>query len=78
MALSRLDPWVEWGIYFGFPQCCIDAFVTLSHMVDPDLENRPLIGTGFICCPVCAATKTSDQLTAEINSQRVCTKPFPD
>jgi hypothetical protein len=58
------------GKFFGFPDCCVDAYCskTLKHGV------RPLCG--FRRCDACAA-RPLEQLISEINARRICPKPFP-
>lgn len=59
--------WLKQGMLFGYPQCCIEAFLTLNHLGSTE---RKLHGTGFIPCVCCNITKTEEQLIQEINSNR--------
>lgn len=71
---------VSIGVYFGYPQCCVDAFLTdecAIHAVARP-EDLPFCGTGFIPCRTCYETKTPEQLLQEIASARQCPVPFPN
>lgn len=66
--------WFKQGMLFGYPQCCVDSFITLDHIWD---GPRKLNGTGFIPCAHCNATKSTEELIQEINSKRCREfKPF--
>lgn len=59
------------GIFYGYPDCCIRAFMT------PDRgTNHPLIGTGYIPCKACEK-KTMGELITVIDRNRFCEVPFP-
>ena len=72
------------GRQLGYPQCCIDFFALRSFGFEvlgvlvyiPD--EWTLSGTGFVPCPVCHATKSEDELRAEIAANRTVAEPFPD
>lgn len=67
------------GLWLGYPECCALSFrIRHDGRSYPDDKPFPLIGTGFVPCLKCAETKTADQLRAEINSQRMCPRPFPE
>lgn len=76
--MIRFDTFEEYGEYFGYPECCIQAFMTMNHMHSEDWRRYPLHGTGFVCCPTCAESKTEQQLMDEINARRDHPRPFPD
>ena len=69
------DTFHRHGRYFGYPDCCIDAFTRFEHLGQP---KRKLHGTGFVPCLVCEESKTIDQLKEEIERNRLCPIPFPD
>ena len=68
------------GTFYGYPQCCIDAFLTrdcaTNHVERP--EELPFHGSGFIPCKTCFTTKSPEQLEREIAERRQCSTPFPD
>ena len=72
----------EDGENFGYPKCCIDAFVNtydnfndLSY--DDGRSERKLFGSGFVPCVKCHETKTEQQLVDEINANRKFPLRFP-
>lgn len=70
-----LETWHRHGRYFGYPDCCINAFAMFDHIGKP---KRKLWGTGFVPCYTCDQTKTEDQLKEEIERNRLCPIPFPN
>jgi len=70
------------GIYYGYPQCCIDWFVQNIEVPFPDIaelnEKQEAVhnGTGFIPCPACAELVTKETLFSLI-SNRQCKTDFP-
>ena len=65
------------GLFYGYPECCIEAFLTFSHLYS-GTEGRPFIGTGFIPCAKCSKEKTEEQLLAEIAKNRIYREAFPE
>lgn len=71
---------VDMGIYYGYPMCCIGAFI--DRMMDfkdngySKTAPRKFHGTGYIPCAVCN-NKSEDELLATIARNRRCRKPFP-
>lgn len=66
--------WFKQGMLFGYPDCCIEAFITLNHLGS---DARKLNGTGFIPCAKCNHTKTEEEMIYEINLNRYLGyKPF--
>lgn len=59
--------WISMGMQFGYPPCCIMAFVQLEHIGEPE---RKLHGTGFIPCKLCNEEFTEQQLVDQINKHR--------
>lgn len=83
--LEKLAPEVySLGRKLGYPECCIDFFALrmLGLMAFgtrvPIPDNYRLVGTGFIPCPMCNATKTEEQLVEEIGQNRAVDAPFPE
>lgn len=68
------DPRVYWtnlGRYFGYPECCIRAFL------EQDFERGgPFDGTGYRPCRTCA-TRPEAEVLAHIASRRKHPEPFP-
>lgn len=58
------------GHYYGYPECCIIAFLRFEHMFDPDALSRPLIGTGFVPCKACSESHSAEELMGGINKRR--------
>lgn len=69
---KQLDKWKIIGKQFGYPQCCIDAFVKLEHIGC----ERKLTGTGYIPCIECDK-KTEEELIMIINANRTHSTLFP-
>ena len=65
-----LDTFEEIGRYYGYPDCCIQAFAKFEHMFVITTQIRQLFGTGFVPCMACCSSKTEDELVAEINERR--------
>jgi len=63
----------ENGKYFGYPQCCIDYFITNSSTERNPSWNK----TGFIPCPNCLKTVNDVDGLARLIVGRECEKPFP-
>lgn len=68
------ESWTIRGRYYGFPECCIESFLTLSHVSGPD---RKLDGTGYVPCLKCNE-KSEEELIQIINSNRRSPRPFPE
>lgn len=71
-----------WGKYFGFPKCCVRAFV--KHEMNSDIGYSSFVGirklhlTGFVPCTKCNNNKTESELLTEIEKNRICDVPFPE
>ncbi len=63
------------GKYYGYPDCCIEAFLRGDHHLE---EEIVAYGTGYVPCKTCASTKTEEQLASEINNHRMCTIKYPN
>jgi hypothetical protein len=72
---------IEWGRYFGYPECCIQWFV--ENRVDKFPDLPPLTpqqdaihgNNGFIPCPTCAEKVTAKTIGILITN-RVCPIPY--
>lgn len=75
------------GQYYGYPTCCIDAFIedmqylenTGKAPVRARADKYPWTGTGFIPCNEHAESIMQhwDETMQEILKSRVCVYPFP-
>lgn len=81
---TSLFGYVDWGRYFGYPECCVVWFVEnrinrpvlLPWPGDLTASQIKLAGySGFIPYPSCAAG-TKDAASLIVNRQ--CSTPFPD
>jgi hypothetical protein len=64
--------WRNTGRLFGFPECCIEAFIKEELPI-----WSPFDGTGFRPCESCL-DKGYEEMVNKINSRRTFPKPFPD
>ena len=73
--------WVAMGWMLGYPKCCVEFFASGQH-IDAYVANAEfpnlLKGTGFVACPICAATYTDDEMLAIIAHNRKIDIPFGD
>ena len=60
------------GVAFGYPPCCIEAFIKEENVRSDDFED------GFLPCKECYENKTKEELYAEINERRLFKGTFPD
>lgn len=65
--------WIDWGIYFGYPPCCIEEFCNMGHL---DAPKRKFNGTGFVPCKSCNELD-EEELITDINLNRECDAEFP-
>lgn len=78
----------ELGLYFGYPECCVDFFSKAvidlfngqgkppAQYLD-GFDGSQLDGTGYIPCPDCFK-KPHDELIEYIKAHRQCPTPFPE
>ena len=59
------------GIYLGFPKCCINQFENDWHIPTP----FPLYGTGYVPCKKCCK-KSSTSLIKTIKKNRILRLAF--
>jgi len=74
---SYIVNFVVKGLYFGYPECCIDEFV--RSFIDGfavKCKRRKFNGTGFVPCAACNK-KSKKEILAYIKSHRQCKLPFP-
>lgn len=77
-----LDPYfAATGLFFGFPECCIEGFITdYNEKTKVHYPEAPFIGTGFVPCICCAESATHNwpEFKAKIEKNRISTLPFPE
>lgn len=72
--------WRVWGKWYGFPQCCVDAFCNFDRFKGPygtSVGPRKLDGTGYIPCDECNTKYTEEELAANIQKSRRCPYSSP-
>lgn len=74
------ERWTSWGIYFGYPQCCIANFVVLDDIKNRSDEQKQVHkGTGFIPCHSCTKKIVEGEVTLEgLIKNRICPTEFPN
>jgi hypothetical protein len=74
-----IDWWRVSGEYFGYPQCCIDAFCTFEQLKDPEERQfRAAKHSGFIPCLSCAEKVLSGEVKlSNLIQSRYCETQFP-
>ncbi len=75
-----IDWWEVSGRYFGYPQCCIEAFCALSHMAEFDtgVQVRVSKNSGFIPCTTCAdKVERGEVMLKDLITNRAHRKTFP-
>lgn len=78
LAHTHDDPWIALGWYFGYPECCIQAFLNMEHLKGPYISDRQLYGTGYVVCDTCHETKDTRELLNFIAENRHPSAPhFP-
>jgi hypothetical protein len=75
-SCQAYDTFKMLGSYFGYPECCIEAFITdyndpMRRLRRKDRIKEELDGIGYITCPDCHQ-KDTEQLVAEITARRIC------
>ena len=70
-----------WGNFFGYPSCCVEAFLhNWCHETKDHYPEAPWMGTGYIPCLSCAQKALPDFqafVDAELAPHRKFWKPFP-
>jgi len=71
--------WASLGKYYGFPDCCIDEFVSFAVTGYPNRsKKRKFHGTGYVPCKHCDKHLSEQALADIINLRRTCTDDFPN
>ena len=68
-----MNKWWLFGKYFGYPNCCIEAFMKGEHV--KGLEHNKFYGTGYVPCKKCS-TKNVDVIIKTINTNRISPTMF--
>lgn len=72
--MSRYNRWSIMGKYYGFPECCVNEFVSGASME----QTRKFEGTGYIPCKQCNDNVEKDELISYINENRLHPTCFPE
>lgn len=70
MNSNKLKGWYLHGKYYGYPNCCIEAF-----LLGQQSQNSVFSGTGFLPCSKCNK-KSPLEIVEIINTNRVCPEEF--
>ena len=70
---SNYERMIRLGKGLGYPDCCIQAFLTEDFRTRP---IRKLEGTGYVPCAECNK-KSPQELVSIINANRKCVERFP-
>jgi len=72
----------SWGVYYGYPNCCIRSFHKLlladTKWNEISQERKAVTTNGFVPCQRCAerVLKGEIQIQELILPSRQCSKPF--
>jgi hypothetical protein len=73
-----IDHWKEKGKYYGYPQCCIDAFCNRVDLNLTPAQEQVLDNHGFIPCHDHALMVIKGELTLEsLIENRECQYDYP-
>lgn len=75
MTTEQEKSWRRRGKYYGYPECCIESFVTER---DEDREKRKHYYTGFIPCLTCNRNIHSFADLVNLIRDRECSTMFPE
>jgi hypothetical protein len=79
ITIDHTEHWRERGSYYGYPKCCIDAFIKppLFKKLSKE-QNAVHKNHGFIPCKECAKKVYGGETTIEgLIKNRECKTPFP-
>ena len=78
LAHTTDDGWIALGWYYGYPECCIQAFENMEHLISAVGKDRQLYGTGYVVCDTCNETKSVYELLRFVAEHRhPDAPPFP-
>lgn len=72
----------SWGVYYGYPSCCIRSFHTLlqtdTKWKDISTQQKQVTTNGFVPCQACAERILRGEVSIEdlILPSRQCNVPF--
>lgn len=70
--------WVEYGRYYGYPECCIEAFCKKGFNELSPNQERVHKFKGFIPCESHSIQIINGEITLkDLIKNRVCPFPFP-
>jgi hypothetical protein len=73
-----IDHWKEKGKYYGYPQCCIDAFCNRIDLNLTPAQEQVLDNHGFIPCHDHALMVVKGEITLEsLIENRKCQYDYP-
>jgi hypothetical protein len=78
-----ITTWEIFGVYFGYPHCCIQWFVETLQKVGPPFQHangiqRIASEGGFVPCPECARQLfLSESRASTLIKHRIDSKKFP-
>jgi hypothetical protein len=73
-----IDHWKEKGKYYGYPQCCIDAFCNRLDLNLTPAQEQVLDNHGFIPCHEHALMVVKGEVTLEsLIENRECQYDYP-
>lgn len=72
--------WKLYGIYFGYPKCCVNAFIKgrfWNHL--PEKLKPKCKGKGFVPCKRCCNKILKNNLKIKsLIKNRICKTKYPD
>lgn len=72
--IDKRKMWLEKGIYYGYPKCCIDSFMNRNKDV---IQTKVSFNTGFIPCIDCSKKLKKPRDIDLIIKNRKCQTIFP-
>lgn len=84
---ETIEHWRKKGTYYGYPKCCIEAFIERSLKIIEDFSKRNELFTknqlditygGYVPCVQCADKIVSNKLDiSSLIENRICKTKFP-
>lgn len=83
--MISIEKAIEYGKYFGYPQCCIDAFTARLERINKTgdfsltrMQTDAQNGQGFIPCNVCSSKILLGGIKiSDLINNRICPTPYP-
>ena len=74
---KRAMAWVDSGVYYGYPKCCIINFCERGYKKTKEQVEIGKNNIGFIPCPSCSKKVVNKEITLKsLIKNRECKKPF--